>query len=507
MAYLIVCCDGTWNDPNNSDGGVAAPTNVRQMFHFLPSKPGAQETRYQAGVGTGGLIDRAVGGILGYGLSEDIRDCYQWLADKYQAGDQIILLGFSRGAYTARSLAGMITQYGLVNLTYVQDEDRDKVVKQVYREGYRQQESRSYLEVHCHLDFHPDSDRVLFLGVWDTVGTLGVPNDKALLDLFDNPKNYEFHDVCLSPKVECARHAVAIDEERGSFCPTLWATGQHPDVKQLWFPGVHGDVGGGYREKGLSDGALNWMIEELKHKVPDLVWDASQVRQITPDPQDELHESHKGFMKLLVTAPRSIPNLDQGPGQDCLHTSVIARREHPPRAQGPYRSTQLLSPQHPVTIDIYARHQWYWTGIYLEADRTYQFSANGAWVDSNIACGPGGTKDGKFYAGELLHVVGSLTGKLESVFKNIFDKEDANFVGTKRVESSPWFCLMGAIANSGNPGKDGTHGQLQLFEIGAGAILRPNKSGYLYCFANDAWGFYGNNRGYVTLTVTQGDGA
>lgn len=507
MAYLIVCCDGTWNAPDNSDGGVAAPTNVRQMFNFLPSEPGEQETRYQSGVGTGGFIDRAVGGILGYGLSEDIRDCYQWLADKYKTGDQIILLGFSRGAYTARSLAGMITKYGLVDFTYVKDEDRDNVVKQVYREGYRQQESRSYLEVHHHLEFYPNSDQVLFLGVWDTVGALGIPNDKALLDLFDNPKNYEFHNVCLSPKVQCARHAVAIDEERGSFCPTLWETDQHPDVKQIWFPGVHSDVGGGYREKGLSDGALQWMIEELKHKVPNLHWDQPQVTQVVPNPQDELHESHQGFMKILVTAPRAIPNLDQGPGQDCLHTSVMARRNQPPRTQGPYRSTKLLSPQHTVTLDIYAKHQWYWTGIYLEANRTYQFKATGAWVDSKIACGPGGTKDGKFYPGELLHVVGSLTGKLESVFKSIFDKEDANFVGTKRVESSPWFCLMGAIANSENPGKDGTHGQLRIFEIGEGATFTPKKSGYLYCFANDAWGFYGNNRGYVTLTVAQGDGA
>ncbi|MCW8331382.1 hypothetical protein MD588_21540 [Photobacterium sp. SDRW27] len=175
----------------------------------------------------------------------------------------------------------------------------------------------------------------------------------------------------------------------------------------------------------------------------------------------------------------------------------------PPRAQGPYRPTRKISQEQSITVDIYAKHQWYWTGIYLEANKKYQFNAEGAWVDKGIPCGPEGTRDGQFYAGELLHVAGSLAGKVETIYKKLFDKQDANFFGTKRVETSPWFCLMGAVANGDNPTADGTHGMLRVFEIGEGATFTLKKSGYLYCFPNDAWGFYGNNRGYVTLTVKQ----
>ncbi|MCW8331381.1 DUF2235 domain-containing protein [Photobacterium sp. SDRW27] len=335
MAYLIVCCDGTWNDPGNNDDGAPAPTNVRQLFNFLKSIPRVQETRYQSGVGTGGVIDKVVGGILGFGLSEDIRDCYQWLADKYQAGDEILLFGFSRGAYTARSLAGMITRLGIVDFNRVAASDREKVVKHVYKEGYREKESKAFLETHFDISFHDNSDNVLFLGVWDTVGALGIPNDKALLDLFDNPKNYEFHDVTLNHNVKHARHAVAIDEERGSFSPTLWEDEPdhpHSDLKQLWFAGVHSDIGGGYKENGLSDCALEWMKDEI-NSVTELQWEQSLVDQVEPNPKDELHESHLGLMKVLVTAPRAIPDLDTN--EDAFHQSVIDRRNDPPPCSRP----------------------------------------------------------------------------------------------------------------------------------------------------------------------------
>jgi hypothetical protein len=98
-------------------------------------------------------------------------------------------------------------------------------------------------------------------------------------------------------------------------------------------------------------------------------------------------------------------------------------------------------------------------------------------------------------------VVGSLFGKLENAFNTLFH-QDQDFSGTKRHENSPWFCLMGAVANGGNPQKDGTHAPLESFEIGDKARYQVKGSGgYLYCYPNDAWGFYGNNRGYVTLKV------
>lgn len=501
MAYLIICCDGTWNDPNNEDDGVPAPTNVRQLFQCIPEIEGKQLTRYQSGVGTSGGLDKFTGGIFGCGVSEDIRDCYQWLADKYSAGDQIIITGFSRGAFTARSLAGMIGKLGVVKLPKKEPQCWESVVNKVYDEGYRDTDgSAKQLKDEFGFNFHPNSKHIFFLGVWDTVGALGVPDDKTIADVFDNPRRYEFHDVKLSKLVEHARHAVAIDEWRGSFSPTLWekdSIAAHPDVKQLWFPGVHSDVGGGYKESGLADGALKWMISELKEVAPTLHWVTNLVNQISPNENDVLHDSHVGIMKVLITSPRSIPSFTAQTDQ--FHKSAIKRFNNPPIKQGEYRKNRPLG----STVDIYAIHPWYWTGIYLEADKSYTFSATGSWNDSSIPCDPDGCDDGKFYLGEIVHVASKAVGWLEGIYKKLTNKKGADFLITRREERSPFFCLMGAIANGGNPKLDGTAAPLKTFEIGKSHTMEVKKSGYLYCFANDAWGFYNNNRGYVSLTVRE----
>ncbi|WP_028866218.1 DUF2235 domain-containing protein [Psychromonas aquimarina] len=502
MRNLIVCCDGTWNDPNNEDDNVPAPTNVRKLFEAVDLKTSSpkQLSRYQAGVGTGGLVDKVMGGIVGYGLSEDIRDCYQWLSDKYQAGDRIFLFGFSRGAFTARSLAGLIGKYGLIDFSLHQKDSRNQIVQQVYRDAYRNDKA---LDGNVH--FHENSKQIDFIGVWDTVGALGVPDDKALLNIFDNSKKYQFHDVTLGDHIINARHALALNEKRGSFTPTLWSTQRNDDtLKQIWFPGVHSDVGGGYKEQGLSDGALKWMIDEAcSENLPDgggIKLQNAMIEQIKPDPMDIEHDSHVGAMKALISAPRTIPNLDR-PGVP-VHHSVMLRRETAPINQGCYMDTRNFIDGR-IELDIYAKHPWNWTGIYLEKGKTYSFTASGEWMDAEIPCPAQGATDGKFHTGEIAHVALTITGWVEKGWKKLLKNEQADFFGSKRVEHADWFCLMGAIANGGNPGRDGTHETLEQFEIGAGNRIKVHESGYLYCFANDAWGFYGNNRGYVTLTVEE----
>ncbi len=501
MKNLIVCCDGTWNDPNNEDDNAPAPTNVRKLIEAidLASDNPAQLSRYQSGVGTGGLVDKAMGGLVGYGLGEDIRDCYQWLSDKFETGDHIYLFGFSRGAFTARSLAGLIGKYGLIDFDRHKDQSRDTLVKKLYREGYRNEKSIS-----ASLHFHPDSSTVYFVGVWDTVGALGIPDDKSLLNIFDNPKKYQFHDVQLGPHIKQARHAVALNEKRGSFTPTLWqSTRTDGSLKQFWFPGVHSDVGGGYKEQGLSDGALQWMIDEATTAAPStqpIKFIPAMVAQIQPNPLDIEHDSHVGAMKALVSAPRSIPNLDSNDSN--IHPSVQTRRGTPPINQGRYMPTRTFT-NGEIALDIYAKHPWYWTGIYLEKNKSYKFSATGEWMDASIPASPKGSEDGDFHKGEIVHIAGKVVGLFEKGWKKLFKNEQADFFGTKRVEHADWFCLMGAIANGDRPGFDGTHDRLQQFEIGEQAELTVHEPGYLYCFANDAWGFYGNNRGYVTLTVRE----
>jgi uncharacterized protein (DUF2235 family) len=147
------------------------------------------------------------------------------------------------------------------------------------------------------------------LGVWDTVGSLGVPDDLVLLDqILDEPSNYRFHNTELGAAIRHGRHALAMDEQRASFAPTLWTDGRRPldgSLKQLWFAGTHEDVGGGYQESGLSDDALQWMINEAR--ALGLRVNPALASKLSPDPRGVLHESVSGVWKHLRTLPRATP--------------------------------------------------------------------------------------------------------------------------------------------------------------------------------------------------------
>ena len=494
MRNLIVCCDGTWNDPGDEDHGVPAPTNVVKLFDAVDrdSSQPEQLPHYQRGVGTGGFADKALGGAVGWGLDEDICECYSWLARNYGPGDRLFLFGFSRGAFTVRSLAGMICRLGIVRLDDVAE--AGSALESVYRRGYRERQPLPDLR------FHEDSRHVELTGVWDTVGALGIPDDKTLLDWLDNPQRYRFHDTSLSPQVRHARHAVAIDERRGSFAPTLWNTSDvaaDQVVKQLWFPGAHSDVGGGYRETGLSDSALLWMIEESARV--GVVYRKSAVEEISPNPRDVLHDSHTGVMKVLVTAPRTLPCLSDS---DAFHGSVLTRRDHPPDEQTPYLPESSFRAGR-TELDVLAKHPWNWTGVYLEAGRKYRFEARGQWRDRNVPCGPAGASDGEFHLGEIGHLIGGMADMAERIYQGLTGQERADFIGSKRVSDADWFALIGAVADGGNPRVDGTHDRLTTFVIGSGCEHTAERSGYLYCFANDAWGLYDNNHDFVTVAVTE----
>lgn len=510
MRNLVVCCDGTWNTPDQKHDGVPVPTNVVRLHNALSetNDVGVRQLRYyHPGVGTEGTWwEKVAGGTVGVGLSSNVMSAYKWLGVTYEPDDRIYLFGFSRGAYTVRSLAGMMCRCGLLDLSGLHDADVWARVKQAYDRGYRKKEQRA--EWAAGWSFHGAGDpeplvRVFFLGVWDTVGALGVPNDMAILNLLDNVKKWAFHDANLSDEVHHARHAVALDEERASFSPSLWMNVEdHADARQMWFPGVHCDVGGGYAEKGLSDGALKWMIDEAKDC--DLGFHEGMVAQVEPNHLDVLHDSRTGLFEYLRTQPRSVPLVAAENQGTILHDSVIGRQETPPIAQAPYRSTnRLATAGDSAEVDVFAARIWNETGVYLEAGVTYRFEATGQWVDRNITCGPGGTDDGDFQVGELAHLAGALWGKAEGLFRKLTKNDKADFRGTRREEKMPWFVLVGVVANGGNPRKDGTPAPHETFRIGAGGEHSPGTSGYLYCFANDAWHFYGNNHGSVRLKVTR----
>lgn len=267
---LIVCCDGTWNEPDQKvdkdPTDEPEPTNVLKTARGIAPVDGhgiPQVVYYDAGVGTLGFVDRYVGGGFGRGLSENIRQAYRFIANNYVDGDELFLFGFSRGAFTVRSLAGFIGAVGLL-----EKHDLNRVPEAFAYYRVRPDKRAGSPEEHRlnkRVTSPPrPSIPIKFIGVWDTVGALGIP---LTLQSVGRRRNVNFHDTQLGEDVEHACHALAVDEKRRPFKPTLWywkaldGPGNHQTIQQVWFAGVHSNVGGSYRNTGLSDIALKWMIE------------------------------------------------------------------------------------------------------------------------------------------------------------------------------------------------------------------------------------------------------
>ena len=517
MKNLIVCCDGTWDTPEQTTRCIATPSNVVRLHNAVAEKDEAgndQLEYYHPGVGTEGhWWQKVAGGALGTGLDQNIMSAYRWLGSHYEDGDNVYAFGFSRGAFTARSLIGLIGACGLLDLSGLPETDIWPRIEASYNLGYRQRKPKTDWASPAwalHRNIGGDVDgSIHFLGVWDTVGALGIPNDMAIANLFDDPTRWAFHDTKLSSAVANARQALALDEQRASFSPTLWTNvSEREGVKQLWFPGVHCDVGGGYPETGLSDGALKWMLEEAQ--ACGLALHPDMLRQVKPDSLGVLHDSDTGLYQHLRIQPRSIPNVAAHENASSLfHKSALDRHRSPPIAQAPYRATVTLSPGQSRSVAIYANKHWNHTGIFLEAGASYEFQAAGQWIDRTLKCGPDGVESGHFQVTSLKHLLGSFVGDLEKIYKACTHNEKADLAGSRREETMPWGALVGAIANGGNPGADGSPTAHETFPIGSHAQYPASgdpeaaisTGGYLLCFVNDTWYGYGNNRGSLTLTV------
>lgn len=511
MGNLVICCDGTWATAENATDGVPTPTNVVKIHSALAEKDEAgapQKRYYHPGVGTdGGFYNRVVGGGIGLGLDRNIMSAYRWLADTYRPDDCIYLFGFSRGAYTVRSLGGMISVCGLADFAAksLPEEKQWEVVDEIFETYRKEKGERGSLS---HLRFHntpegkegKEKTPVWFLGVWDTVGSLGIPDELEILNLFDDPKKHSFHDTNLSKVVKTARHALAMDERRGTFSPTLWTkVPSATDCKEIWFPGAHSDVGGGYVQGGLSDGALKWMMEEAQ--AAGLAFRKGAMAQLKPDPLDVVHDPSGGVYKGLKVRPRSVPCLNQRGASSRFHKSALDRHRNPPLSQPDYWPSRRLKAGEELTTEVYALEKWNATELYVGAGETYELKAAGEWIDASVKCGPGGTADGNFQAGEILHVLASGWGKVEDFYKRFTENELADFRFTRREEAMPWFSLVGVVANGRAHEKTEKPVAHQSFLIGTGCTLAPDADGYLYAFANDAWQMYGNNRGSVQLTI------
>ncbi|KAK4463879.1 hypothetical protein QBC42DRAFT_304483 [Cladorrhinum samala] len=295
---LIICCDGTWMDSLGKKGREP-PSNVTRLSRVLCrtcSDGTHQIINYFAGVGTANSIDQFTGGAFGMGLDQDIREVYNFVCTNYVDGDSIILIGFSRGAFTARSVADMIASIGLLtpegldnfysifndyeNIGSKTRDTDDFLVPNLpeYNNSqgpakieWEERRMRKYKEGLRQLKYTRDTYhdgkteiRIKALAVWDTVGTLGIP-PAPVIGVRGSADQWRFTNTQISAKVENAFQALALDEPRYAFRPSLWerAPGSATNLKQVWFPGNHANVGGGWWDQQISDITLAWMCDQL----------------------------------------------------------------------------------------------------------------------------------------------------------------------------------------------------------------------------------------------------
>jgi len=352
MASLVICCDGTWNsaDQESVDGNPCV-TNVLKLACRVAKEKAdhsLQIVYYDQGVGTGNVLDHFLGGAFGDGLEANIHDAYRFLIANYEPGDQIYIFGFSRGAYTARSLAGMIRHCGILRRDKVREYPK---AKEIYRTTKMSTDAAA-VAFRQEAAIEPDTP-IQCVGVWDTVGALGIP----IHILGTRSKSdYEFLDTRLSRSVKFAFHALAVDEHRRPFKPTLWDENPpetEQTVKQVWFAGAHSNVGGGYPETGLSDITLLWMIESAK--TAGLEFDGVVMKALDthPDLTQKARDSRTALYKVEPALDRTI-----GANKtEYLHRSLIERwrdvGDYRPNPLKPLEARLKALAAAPVTDEIY----------------------------------------------------------------------------------------------------------------------------------------------------------
>ena len=347
---LIVCCDGTWNTADQAIAGNPSPTNVTKLALSIASEDSSgvrQCVYYHSGVGTS-RWERLRGGAFGAGLSRNVFDAYRFLVDNYQDGDWLYLFGFSRGAFTARSLSGLIRNSGILRR---ENADRIDDAWALYRNSADTPRGVASTLFRRAYSYAP---RIHFIGVWDTVGALGIPALgppwlKPIVTWFN--KRYQFHNTNLSTQVHGAFHALAIDEERKAFEPTLWhqqpgTDQQDPkqELRQVWFTGVHCDIGGGYPDTSLSDIALLWLADRARDYGLEFQPDAFSAGgpsemtpgesidfKVVPDAMKGPHSSWTKFYRFVAPFHRPIGTAatpEDGPLDGCEYLATSAKERY-----------------------------------------------------------------------------------------------------------------------------------------------------------------------------------
>ena len=339
MKRIIVCADGTWNESEEKDKktGRPQPTNVLKVARaiFPRSKDGVDQiVYYHEGVGTESGLDKFTGGAFGSGMSQNVRALYRFLIYNYEPGDQLFFFGFSRGAFTVRTLAGFMNKVGLLEKD---DEYYTREIFELY-ELSTPVSSPQWQHAFRNIQGTRPCPPIEFIGVWDTVGALGAPG--MLGQLFNRDK-YKFHDIALNPTIRHAYHALAIDERRKPFAPSLWTRpdGWNGTLEQVWFAGVHSNVGGSYSPDGLANEALHWMIEKAENL--GLEFDKAFLVYYTPCFNSVLNDSMTTIYKAMGPHVREIGK--QRADGEAVHQSALDRMNLPECQYNPTNLRECLA--------------------------------------------------------------------------------------------------------------------------------------------------------------------
>ena len=386
---IIILSDGTGNAASS-----VWRTNVWRIFQSLDLRGNTQAAKYDDGVGTSSFMPLAIlGGVFGYGLKRNILDAYKFICRNYdhQNGSKIYLFGFSRGAFTARVLAAFVLEQGLV-VADTESELHNGAVK-----AYRAYRANGYHSIwHIEVIFRAIRDYLIipildtlrgnksfskivrepiptieFIGIWDTVAAYGLPIDEMTRGISNWVWPLELPNRVLSPRVNYARHALALDDERTTFHPVLWteheegkpappipATIDGEKLVQVWFVGMHANVGGGYPDDAVAFVPLYWLLAEaekygLDFKVPPYADpDSVKVIKSSQDKDGRLYDSRAGLGSYYRYGPRKVYDLcnDKSVGVSVpvpkIHQSVFDRIDSGCNAYAP-----IGLPPHYVIVD------------------------------------------------------------------------------------------------------------------------------------------------------------
>ncbi len=545
MRRIVLCLDGTWNSTYKkaeleNNGEIVKPSNVLKFSRAVlpqdPTKNTTQVVYYDAGVGSMSRFsgyankilqtaDKFLGGVWGAGFESNIEDAATFLVSNHSPGDEVYILGFSRGAATARALTNFIDWMGGIPLkqdayflphllrAYIKCKGKRSCFMQAYDE-------LNLIHNQKLNDIVPL--KITFLGVWDTVLSLG--------GRIINQSHRKFH-LRQTPAF-CIRHvrqAIAIDEQRSDFLPSIWTSRatSDQDLKQVYFPGVHANVGGGYRYDGLANGALHWMVAEIDQLKLGLAFDRRFLNFYRAYAQDEIIESKTGFYQFMdairrQSGHRHVNSLEQA--QLAIHESALQRMLSDPlevNKDGTVRYKRLVRyrPGQLMTFLASVNNR----DDYIDCiEGTNRFNDHDALqrvlMGGEIVFD---AKSKKSFTGYQLEYQRQYTVRLE-VVSPLYDKHIAcDFSGwnvndlvrhkwfhrlssqISRFRGANLFTLVGEVA-----GQQIDLGRLWLaadksdFGLSLAKLFpKTPVSGPLYVYLNDVMGFYGNNKGSYKLSI------